>query len=369
VSYDCIIIGGGLSGLTCGMKCAKEGMRTVIISGGMNSLHFSSGSIDLFGYNPRKKVIQDPFDFLNSFIKENSDHPYSKIGMKTIRESLDFFKEEVGNENLHLYNNEDKNHFHITGFGTMKPTYYSQATVFNDKLKSAFERKAKIAVLNFNGYRDYYISLGIEQLRKTPMFRDAEIVTGSIELPHYSKTEKNLLEFRSIDLARVFETEKYLPRLAQEIKKAAGDAEIVSLPAFIGINNYNNIHKRLQELTGLLIYEVPTLPPSILGLRLDTAIRSRFAALGGEYSAGDKAVGGEIEKGILNHIVTENHSETKLSAQNFVLSTGSFFSGGLSSTFDNMKEPVFNLRFDTPEKRNKWYSNEFFDKKSHKFLE
>ena len=45
--YDCVIIGGGLAGLTCGIKCAKEGLHTVIISGGMNSLHFSSGSIDL----------------------------------------------------------------------------------------------------------------------------------------------------------------------------------------------------------------------------------------------------------------------------------------------------------------------------------
>ncbi len=56
--YDCVIIGGGLAGLTCGTRCAEEGLRTVVISGGMNSLHFSSGSIDLAGFTENGSVIK-----------------------------------------------------------------------------------------------------------------------------------------------------------------------------------------------------------------------------------------------------------------------------------------------------------------------
>ncbi len=369
MSYDCIIIGGGLSGLTCGMKLAAEGMRALMISNGMNALHFSSGSIDLFGYNNRRRAITEPYAFLKDFVKENKDHPYAHVGVKSIRESLDFFKSEVEKENLYLYNNGEENHFHVTAFGSTKPTFLSQISVYNEKIKNAFERKSKIAVLEFDGYRDFYSSLGIDEFRKNSMFKDTEIITGTIRMPHYSRTQRNLHEFRSIDLARVFDSERYLPRLAEEIKKKAEGAEIVGLPAFIGINNYNLIYRRIQELTGLIIYELPTLPPSILGLRLDNALKGRFAALGGEYSAGDKVVGGEIDKGKLTHVYTENYGETKHRAKHFVLSTGSFFSGGLKSTFNHMEEPVFNLQFNKPQPRNQWYSEEFFDKKSHRFLE
>jgi glycerol-3-phosphate dehydrogenase subunit B len=369
VSYDCIIIGGGLAGLTCGIKCAKEGLRTVILSGGMSALHFSSGSIDLFGYNQRGRIITDPFEFLKDFISGGGDHPYVKTGTKVIHEAMDFFTEEVQRENLNLYNNGNNNHFHITALGTLKPTYLSQASVFSKKIKEAFERKGKIAVLEFDGFRDYYSALGIENLKKHPMFRDIEIIGGKITMPHYLRTEKNLHEFRSIDLARVFETEKYLPRLADEIKKQAGNAEIVGLPAFIGITNSTHIHRRLQEMTGLIIYEVPTLPPSLLGMRLDTALRSRFAAHGGEYSASSKVVSGVIDENRVSHVFTENYGDTKYRARTYLLSTGSFFSGGLRSGFNHMEEPVFRLKFSKPEARNKWYSKDFFDKKGHRFLE
>jgi len=369
VKYDCLIIGGGLSGLTCGIKCIKEGLRTLLISGGMNSLHFSSGSIDLIGYNSKGETTQKPFDHIRKFIKKNPGHPYSKIGDKNIKESLEFFRQEIGEENLKLYNNEDKNHFHITSLGTMKPTYFSQVSVFNSRLREAFKRKAKIALMNFNGFRDYFPEMALENLKRNTLMNDIEITIGKIKLPYYTRTLKNLHEFRSIDLARIFDSEKYLPRIADDIKKAAGDAEIIGFPAFIGINNFNYIHRRLEEMTGLLIYEGPSLPPSILGMRLDNALRARFAYLGGELSMGDKVVSGEIKNGIVKYVNTANYGDTKHLSEFFVLSTGSFFSGGLISDVNSMQEPIFNLNFSGNPKRKAWYSDEFFDRKSHPFFD
>ena len=369
MTFDCIIIGGGISGLTCGIACADAGLKTIIISNGMNALHFSSGSVDLIGYNQNKKVIKDPYKYLPKFIQSNKDHPYAKIGIKNIKSALSFLQDELGKENLILNNNGTKNHFHITILGTKKPTYLSQSSVYNENLKKAFEKKKKIAILNFHGYRDYYARLTVEQLKNQSIMNNIDIITGTIRLPYYTKTEKNLHEFRPIDLARIFDTERYLPRIADEIKKSASDAEIVSFPAFIGINNFNQIHKKLEELTGKLIYEAPALPPSILGMRIDNALKNRFASLGGILSNGDKVVGAKTKKGIIDHIITQNYATTKLKARYYVLSTGSFFSGGLTSSFDNIEEPIFNLKLFGKQKRNNWYSQQFFDKSSHPFLE
>ncbi len=52
-----------------------------------------------------------------------------------------------------------------------------------------------------------------------------------------------------------------------------------------------------------------------------------------------------------------------------MLATGSFFSGGLVSGFNIIREPVFDLRLFRDNERNRWYSQRFLDTAGHPFLE
>ena len=63
-NFDCIIIGCGIAGLTAGIACASAGLHTLILSGGMNALHFSSGSIDIYGHDKDKQTIISPFEYI-----------------------------------------------------------------------------------------------------------------------------------------------------------------------------------------------------------------------------------------------------------------------------------------------------------------
>jgi glycerol-3-phosphate dehydrogenase subunit B len=150
--------------------------------------------------------------------------------------------------------------------------------------------------------------------------------------------------------------------------KAASGAAIACLPAFAGIYNYRKIHRRIEQLTGMLIYEMTVLPPSILGMRIDNAMRRAFASMGGVFIAGDRVMGGEISDDRIGKIFTANIADG-ISADNYVLAAGSFFSGGLVSEFDAIKEPVFGLRLQYDRSRSEWRSHRFFDTAGHPFLE
>ena len=368
MAVDCIIVGAGLAGLTCGIRLAQQGLRTIIFSGGMNSLHFSSGCIDLLGHDAKGQMLESPWSTLNALPQTQPEHPYAKIGVGGIKQALTFFQTEMAKEELDFFANGEDNHFHFSALGVTKPTHLSQHSVFNERLQLAIVEKHPIAVLDFEGYRDCFASLMVSQLVKNPLFDQIEFQGGTVRLPAYAEKKKNLHEFRSVDLARVFNSETYLPRIAAQIRRAAGGAKVAILPAFVGIEKAKSIHQRLEQMTEMSIFEVPSLPPSILGMRIDRALRSRFCAYSGELSDGDRVVGGEFAGSLLDHVHTKNFGHTRHCADWYVLSTGSFFSNGLASRFDRMIEPLFDLQLDASQDRSEWYSPTIFNKNSHPYL-
>ena len=53
---DTVIIGGGLSGLTCGIALAKRGKRVAIVASGQSTMLFNGGSMELLGSIDGKAV-------------------------------------------------------------------------------------------------------------------------------------------------------------------------------------------------------------------------------------------------------------------------------------------------------------------------
>jgi glycerol-3-phosphate dehydrogenase subunit B len=369
MKYDVCILGGGPAGLISGIRCAEEGLRTVIISGGMNSLHFSSGSIDLLGYDKKGKTVKRPFEAIPKLIEKKKDHPYARVGLPTVKKSLGYIQDTCREAGFELHSWKEENHFRFTAMGVRKPTYLSQRSVFRPELCELLDRGASIRVLEFEGYRDYFSGLTLENMKKDPYWEKHDISSGTINLPHYAETDRNLHEFRSIDLARIFDSDRFLPRIADDIRKKAGKADIVTLPAFISIREYQVIHRKLEEMTGLYIMELPGLPPSIPGLRLDESLRSRFMNLGGEFSLGDSVTGGEIADQEVQEIYTRLYGREGHSARFYVLATGSFFSNGLRSGPHSITEPVFDLVTTAPDDRSLWYRDRFFNRGGHPFLE
>ena len=365
--YDCLIIGGGLAGLTCGLKCLAEGLSCAVISSGMSALHFSSGSIDLLGYDADRSLVVSPMETLPGFIARNPDHPYARCGQDNILEALDFFRQEADAQGLTLFSNDRDNHFHITAIGTLKPTFLSQASVFTHEIKAVFEKKPAIAVLDFLGFRDFHPRLAAANLHRHKLFADCPMTCGEIELPGQRKTAGGPVDMRSVDIARIMDATDDLSGVAHAISAAAGTADIIGLPACLGLNRYRDILAELRRLTGRPIYEVPTLPPSILGMRLDNAIKSQFVARGGVFIAGETVGSGQVEGDQVTAVHTLNQDD-QIRAAGYVLASGSFFSKGLASRYGRMSEPVFDCRLETPPPDQALSAVSFLAPESHAFL-
>ena len=77
MKFDTVIIGGGLSGLACGIRLQKKGVKCAVISAGQSALHFSSGSFELLNRLPDGTAVENPVE---AVAKLEASHPYKKIG-------------------------------------------------------------------------------------------------------------------------------------------------------------------------------------------------------------------------------------------------------------------------------------------------
>lgn len=342
MKFNTIIIGGGLSGLTCGIELAKAGQKVALVSTGQSTLHFASGSFDLMGYTPDGKAVANP---LEAIAQLGEGHPYAKVdGVEALATKAQGLLAEAG---VKTNGKADANHCRLTPLGAVKPAWLSQEdylTIDGDKL--AWN---KVALMNIIGYLDFPTKFIAEGLRKL----GADVEIKPITLPELNAARKSPTEMRATNIAKVLGNEEIVKRLAGEINAKAGNAEVVLLPAVLGIKN-SALAQLLKEQVSKPVHFVATIPPSVPGTRLQTLLRKRFEALGGTFIPGDKVVAGEISGNTLKSVETEKLVGTKLVADNFVLAAGSFMSRGLVSDYVKVYEPIMGLDVDYIADRAAW---------------
>lgn len=342
MKFNTVIMGGGLSGLTCGIALAQAGQRVAIVATGQSSLHFASGSFDLLGYDSEGKAVENPVEAINALPES---HPYKKVGdvEKLAAQAQDL----LAAAGVKTTGKAGKNHNRLTPLGAVKPTWLTMEdyiTIDGDKINYK-----QVALMNIIGYLDFPTKFIADGLRKL----GAEVEVKPITLPELNEARKSPTEMRATNIAKVLASEAIVKRLASEINAKAGNAEAILLPAVLGIKN-SELAQLLKEQVNKPIHFVATIPPSVPGTRMQALLRKRFEALGGTFLNGDKAVKGEISGTKLNSIETEKLVGTRLEADNFVLATGSFMGRGIVSDYEKVYEPVLGADVDFIADRAQW---------------
>ncbi|MBL0498301.1 glycerol-3-phosphate dehydrogenase subunit GlpB [Aeromonas caviae] len=366
MKFDSIVIGGGMAGLSAALRLAEAGQKTLLMASGQSALHFSSGSVDLL------ESGGDPRAALPAFMAAHPDHPYSKVGIQNIEGSLADLQRHCAEEGLPLMRQEH-NHHRLTPIGTLKSTWISP-----DTCACVTDAPAPDAILlaTLEGFRDFHPALAAANLATHARFAHSRILTGEIRLPQLAQFSRNPHEFRSADIARLFDKQgpgqqDLLADLAREISRVMQGCGVpgcrhIVLPACLSLGLVGPRLSELERRTGCTIKEVATMPPSLIGMRMQEALKRRFMTLGGTFLTSERVLGARYDGDKVIGVHSQHGEDQLFEADHFVLASGSFFSRGLESRLGGIREPIFDADVLSLAERDAWAGRRLFD--HHPFM-
>lgn len=350
--FDTVIIGGGLAGLTAGLRLQQRGRHTAIVSAGQNALHFSSGSFELLARTPAGTPVAAP---LNAIPTLPEDHPYRKVGPDAIGRLLRELPGFFGACGIPLHGDPLRNSWRLTPTGTLLPT--ALATEDITLLPAPDARLAdRVLLVNLRGYIDFYPAFIADALAA----RGTACRTGELDLTELEALRTHPIGMRSVNIAHVIDRPDVLQAVIDGLKALLRDEDAVLLPQVFGFRDSTPL-ATLRQALPVPVHFLGTMPPSVPGMRIQMRLKQAYEAAGGTFLMGDTVCAAETADQRVLALRTARLDGHRLLADTFLLATGSYFSKGLDARPDGVAEPLFGLDVLQAPTRPGWYRPGFFE--------
>lgn len=354
---DIIIIGAGLSGMAAALEPARQGKSVRVIAKGWGSVYWHTGCIDVLGYYPNDEdnLVLSPVSAIQTLIAENPEHPYALVGLDSLKSSLDNIKDICAAADYPLQGSLEHNFLLPTSLGVARPTCLAPITMVDGDLRN----KAPILIVGFEGFHDFYANFIAANLRVAGFAaRGITISPASLET-HRLITSRLLAERFDRALFRQEIVESLIPQLSP--------GERIGFPAVLGLKNSKQNHTELSNKLGAPVFEIPTLPPSIPGIRLHNILIQHLEQSGVRIFDGIDVQRASIENGKVGSISSIAAAREQLHyASNYVLATGGFLGGGFHADYlGNLREIIFGLEINSPKGRTSWFNPDFLQPAGH----
>ncbi|MDO9110531.1 MAG: glycerol-3-phosphate dehydrogenase subunit GlpB [Desulfatirhabdiaceae bacterium] len=357
-SCDLAVIGAGMTGMAATMFASNRGLKTVQI-GVTGEIIFASGFLDILGIHPisETKPWTDPWAGIAALIQDCPDHPYGRLTEKEIQSALEEYLSFVKDSGVPHYWEKTHNLEMLTPQGTLKLTGCVPQTMKNAVL--AIREKPPGLIVDIKGLKGFSAHQIVDNLKDT--WPDLHSVR--IEFPDSAHLGEIFPEY----MARSLESGISRKKLAAAILPHVRNAKIVGVPAILGIHHSLEVQADLENLIGARLFEIPTLPPSVPGLRLKEMFEKALPEKGVRQFLQQRvaAVLPEPDNGFTLDISGGISQEQKIRCRGILLATGRFFGKGLTADRKRVRESLFDLPVFQPLGRSNWYNMDFLDPKGH----
>jgi glycerol-3-phosphate dehydrogenase subunit B len=319
--FDAVVIGAGTAGLTAAVRLAQTGARVAVLTKGVGSTHLAPGTIDVLGYSPER--VQQPGRALEELVGARPEHPYALIGIESVGEAVSWFRQQVAAGPFPGYRylgGLERNHLLPTAVGVLRPSGLVPETMTAGDAAASGFAAGRTCVVGIRALRDFHPALCAANLNRVGL--EARPVELELEL---DRADQNAL-----GLARRFDDRRWRAAFCAELSLHLRGEERVALPAVLGASDPHETWSDLERRLGRPVFEIPTLPPSVPGMRLFEILRSALRRAGGRLMLGAEVVGAERDGSRVTAVRTlAAGGERRYSAHWIVLATGGFASGGI----------------------------------------
>ena len=316
--HDVVVVGTGLAGLTAAVRLAESGARVLVLAKGVGSTHLSGGTIDVLGYAPDR--VERPGEAVAALVAAEPGHPYAHVGADGIAAAVDWFKARIAHAPLAPYaytGGLEENLLLPTAVGVPRPSALVPVTMAGGDLRA----DGPICVVGFRALKDFHPALLADNLRR------AGHEARAVELDLLPETRRDV---NALGFARAFDDPAFRGEVMRQVAARLGAGERVAFPAVLGIADPHAVWSALERGLGRPVFEVPTLPPSVPGMRVFAILREALPRAGGRIVLNNVVTGAERDGARVTALRARvGLREERRGADWVVLATGGFASGGL----------------------------------------
>jgi len=354
---DVLVIGAGLAGLTAAWQAAAAGKSVRIVAKGWGTTHWHTGCLDVLGYQPfsHSTFCDSPKRCIPDLIKENPLHPYALAGVDVIDEACLAVQSLCRDAGYPMRGSTDRNWLLPSAVGAFRPTCLAPATMTAGDLRSS----NPTLIVGFRQLGDFYADLAAANLRQQGIpAKGADLQLDSLSRRRHLNTTA---------LASLFDTSSFREEVVGALRHQLRGAQRVGFPAVLGMERPMEVTADLEAQLGCPVFEIPTLPPSVPGMRLHRILAKAIRMRGGQLLDGIEAIGAEYLDRRVVAVKTEAAARIRrLQAQSFVLATGGILGGGVTGDRSGrVRETIFDLPISAPKDRSEWFRREYFSLDGH----
>ena len=359
--YDLAVIGTGLAGMAAAVFASSRGLR-VVQAGSTGAISYTSGVFDVLGALPATREgqparpVERPFEALPELLRDEPGHPYALLDPEDIRLAFHELMDFLRGAGLPYRAGGERNFLLPTPAGTLKHSWCVPETALPGC--EALAQGAPVCIVAIEGMKGF----SARQVAVNLAPHWPGLTTARVAMPGHPGGE-----VYPEQVARMLEVPAARKALAEALAPLLGQARVVGLPAVLGMHRPGDVAADMERLLGRPVFEIPTMPPGVPGIRLKETFEGLLPGRGVALFCQQKMVGPLPAPGEPFRLrVAGQPVEHHVLADRALLCSGRFLGGGLGGLRGRpLTETVFGLPVAQPEDRAQWYRQDYLDPRGH----